>query len=410
MSQQLDLKKLIFEHRRRIQKLKEQQARLGINTPPEILIEIEDIVAEIKRLQTELETTESLDSPEIPIDLPPLPPKSYGRFIGRNMSMSRMINYLKEPNRKSIIAVIGVGGIGKTALVREVAERCLQENFFNHVAWVNFGIDQVINESINKSDESHFHFNDLLNIIGSQCHRPDIISMSLNEKQVVVTNLLAKNRLLIVIDNLETVPHSEELVATVSGFMGQSKLIISSRHQIKNEGVLTLGLSEFPKDEGLIFLLENSKERGLEVVTKASHSQLIEIYQMTGGVPLAMKLIIGQMSHQPMEAVFIALRQAAFKGHDYQFYHFVYSRSWEFLDMDARKLLVAMSVFPAGTGGAVVDVQAISQLEPSAFWPAMDQLVNLSLVDKTELSDQERYTLHPLTQYFIRSTIIAKWS
>ncbi len=44
-------KKLINIHQRRLQKLREQQALFGLNTPAEILIEIEEIEAQIRRLQ-----------------------------------------------------------------------------------------------------------------------------------------------------------------------------------------------------------------------------------------------------------------------------------------------------------------------------------------------------------------------
>ncbi len=59
MPRQDDLKKLIDHHKRRLQKLKEQQAIKGISTEPEILIEIEDIEAEIEKLQVELRETQS---------------------------------------------------------------------------------------------------------------------------------------------------------------------------------------------------------------------------------------------------------------------------------------------------------------------------------------------------------------
>jgi formylglycine-generating enzyme required for sulfatase activity len=54
MSRQDDLKKLIIEYTRRLQKLKERQARKGIDTEPHILVEIEDIEATIEKLQAEL--------------------------------------------------------------------------------------------------------------------------------------------------------------------------------------------------------------------------------------------------------------------------------------------------------------------------------------------------------------------
>lgn len=49
-----DIEKLIQLSLRRLQKLKEQQALKGFNTPPEVLIEIEDIEAQIEQLQDRL--------------------------------------------------------------------------------------------------------------------------------------------------------------------------------------------------------------------------------------------------------------------------------------------------------------------------------------------------------------------
>jgi hypothetical protein len=54
MARRDDLQKLIQTHQRRLQKLKEQQAVQGINVEPHIVIEIEDIEAELDKLQVEL--------------------------------------------------------------------------------------------------------------------------------------------------------------------------------------------------------------------------------------------------------------------------------------------------------------------------------------------------------------------
>jgi hypothetical protein len=65
-----DLKKLIFNHNRRLQKLKEQQALEGPGVDPKILIQIEDIEAEIKNLQAALE--ELNETGEESVESPPL--------------------------------------------------------------------------------------------------------------------------------------------------------------------------------------------------------------------------------------------------------------------------------------------------------------------------------------------------
>ncbi len=54
MSRQSDIQKLINEHSRRLQKLKEQQAQYGNSADPSIAIEIEDVEKEVERLQNEL--------------------------------------------------------------------------------------------------------------------------------------------------------------------------------------------------------------------------------------------------------------------------------------------------------------------------------------------------------------------
>lgn len=55
MSRTEDVGKLIAIQQRRLQKLREQQAIFGINTPPHIAIEIEDLEEQITKLQSELD-------------------------------------------------------------------------------------------------------------------------------------------------------------------------------------------------------------------------------------------------------------------------------------------------------------------------------------------------------------------
>jgi tetratricopeptide (TPR) repeat protein len=61
MSDSDHIDKLIQNHRRRLQVLQEQQAIKGLETPPSILLEIEDIKAEIGKLQRERKADLSSD-------------------------------------------------------------------------------------------------------------------------------------------------------------------------------------------------------------------------------------------------------------------------------------------------------------------------------------------------------------
>lgn len=71
MSSKDDLKNLIIKHNRRLFKLKEQIAVSGMSVDPKILIEAEDIEAEIQDLQAELETlAEAEEEAAPPVDRP----------------------------------------------------------------------------------------------------------------------------------------------------------------------------------------------------------------------------------------------------------------------------------------------------------------------------------------------------
>ncbi len=63
------LKQLIINHSRRLQKLKEKQALKGIDTPPEILTEIEDIGTEIEWLQKELKDIRGAITPSSQLNI-----------------------------------------------------------------------------------------------------------------------------------------------------------------------------------------------------------------------------------------------------------------------------------------------------------------------------------------------------
>ncbi len=92
-----DIKKLITESSRRLQKLKEQQSRLGINTPPETSIEIEDIEAELAQLQTKLKSS-SGSTPETSPFSDTLPEKRISK-PKNDASLKRLLRQLlSDPN------------------------------------------------------------------------------------------------------------------------------------------------------------------------------------------------------------------------------------------------------------------------------------------------------------------------
>lgn len=354
-------------------------------------------------------STRPVPAQSLPLPLH-FPGKTYQRLIGRSRELDQLLGALREPERRPIIAVAGLGGIGKTALVQEAMEQAWREGLFEHIVWTSAKTERFIGEGTRPTEVSDYSLEQLWDTIGRQCERRDIAKMPSDQKPGAVKHLLMTHHVLVVLDNLETIPDSDAFVDQVFQLLGQSKLLITSRHQVRHERVFTLDLSGLYEQESVAFLREDSEERGITLVARAKPEELLDIHQVTGGAPLAMKLVVGQASRWPLERVLANLKAAQFAGPNYDFYRFIFKQSWDMLAAEAQNVLVSMSVFDLTNGSTENALQRVSQLDVDTVRQALDQLLLLSLVDVPGDLGERRYTLHSLTHYFILSDIVKKWS
>lgn len=362
----------------------------------------------IERIEKKAVPTHSTIKEKVLDDASAIPHKTYSRLVGRSDQLSSILSALQDQTQTPIIAITGMGGIGKTALAREAVELSIRVKAFDNIVWTSAATERFVGEEAVKTEVSDFNFSNLLDEIGYQCGQKDIVTAAMEQKKNSARHLLSNHRLLIVIDNLETVPESNELIDNVFQILGKSKLLITSRHQIRHEAVL-FPLHGLDEDEGIVYLREMSKERNINVVTQADVADLVEIYYATGGAPLAMKLVIGQMVALKMSVVLRTLKQAKMHNQDYEFYRFIFKHSWDLLDSNAKKVLIAMRRFAPVIGGTEEAVMAVSAMEETSFHSALKQLVSMSLIDPLGSIEYRRYSLHPLTKYFILSDIVKKW-
>lgn len=339
-----------------------------------------------------------------------LPRKSYDHFTGRADELQSLLNALRDPDRYQVIAVYGLGGIGKTALAREAAECCRAEKLFYHIVWMSAKTERFEGDGAHKLAVSSFSFDDVLNEIARQCHVPHLTKLSLQEKITNIQQILASRRTLVVLDNMETVKDREELVGQfVNLLTEQTKVLLTSRHHITRTNTFEMHLQGLLPENGELFMRSEGRSQGASAVTEAPSDMLQTIVKVCGGAPLAMKLIVSQLKRRSLQDVLDNLETATFEGPDYDFYCFIYRGSWDLLSLDAKKVLVSMSVFDLESGGRADMLYQISGVDQNAFEDAAVELVMMSLVNLTGQLGDRRYTLHPLTYYFVLSDIVKKW-
>ena len=322
-----------------------------------------------------------------------LPPKTF--FIGRADKQEEVFSALHSSSR--LIVVEGAGGIGKTSLALEVAFRCLNDtlaseipgqektNQFNAFVWTT-------------AKASHVTLDSLLDIVARTLDYPYIQPLDLTKKHDEVLKLLRKIKTLIIIDNFETIT-DDGIIQFVEDVPDPSKVLITTRYQITwGKSYCSINLNKLKLDEGIELIRDESNRLGIKLSLQVNQSSIVELYEATGGSPLAIKWALGQIKQggQMLSSVLGALKSA--RG---DIFEAMFARSWQLLSGNSKQLLLAMPLFAANVSRDALS--ATTNIHSFDFDEALSQLVKLWLVELNgEISDEkQQLSLHPLTLSFV---------
>jgi hypothetical protein len=133
-------------------------------------------------------------------------------------------------------------------------------------------------------------------------------------------------------------------------------------------------------------------ERNVPAILVAREADLLSIREVTGGNPLAMKLVVSQIRGLDLEVVLQRLRDCT--G---DLYRFIYKAAWDELSTEAREVLVYVAAWPAPVSRA--ELEEVDLTEGVILDQALSQLVRLSLLIPSG-GLRKRYGVHQLTRRF----------
>ena len=145
------------------------------------------------------------------------------------------------------------------------------------------------------------------------------------------------------VDNLETAENADALVSHLQNLLGVSRAIVTSRKQVRHDFVRAHTLKELTREDSLFFLRKDLEQRRVEQLMHASEEKLVAIYRVTGGAPLALKLVVAQARFLDLDVVLRRLRNAGSK-----LYLFIYRQSLEQLSLVAQKILIYQQLVQSG--------------------------------------------------------------
>jgi hypothetical protein len=332
------------------------------------------------------------------------------RLLGVEDKLLELMTVLTAEDSPWLIAVTGIGGVGKTSLADAAVREVAPTPTFADVAWVSARQDRfTLWGGLVEGSEGHpaLTFEGLLDAIIEQLSFRHLAASPLVQKQVGVSARFRTQPYLVVVDNLETAVDYRALVPSLESIINPSKLLLTSRHSLHEySSVHNLHLDELSAKDSLALLRHEAKKRGLAEVAATPDEILQQIYEVAGGNPLALKLLVGQMYTLPLSQVVADLCQA--RGRTIEdLYRFIYWRSWYLLNYEARQVLTIMPMIAESSGG-LEQIATLSKLENEPLTEALQQLVTLCLVNAQGPIEARRYSIHRLTETFLVNEVI-KW-
>ena len=231
--------------------------------------------------------------------------------IGRDDDRKKIIRLLMNPDDRrnvNVIPIVGLGGLGKTALAKLVYNDILVVSHFQLRMWVcaseDFNVTRLIKEiiksTIDKIDEN-FGVHGLQNNLRELLRDKKFIdNLGVDELQFRLRELLKDNKFLLVLDDVWNEDRNKwmELQDLLLGAYNGSKIIVTTR----NNSVATImgtvptyHLHGLSKEDCMSLFVKLAFKEGEE----KQYPNLLEIgndiVEKCNGVPLAMRTLASQI-------------------------------------------------------------------------------------------------------------------
>lgn len=324
--------------------------------------------------------------------------QSATELFGFDKYLMDLIEQVSSPTSPWVISLVGIGGIGKTSLADAVVRNILGRFYFEEVLWLR--AESFLPETRKRVEDVDVRvFFDILTGLILSADVP------VAERDSSLRWKIKSKPHLIVIDNLESEVDASKLIRAIIDLSNPSKFILTSRRRPPPKlGVFMYPLSELPLEDSRKLMVDYAEKIGLDEYISDVSRNAEGIYSITGGNPLALKLVIGLVDAMPLSIILQDLISSR-PGDVESMYRHIYWKSWQALGIKPKVLLQAMPLV-AQEGGTLENMRNFSGLDEAEFHHAVYELYNRSLLERRGSLEERRYGIHKLTETFLNTEII----
>jgi tetratricopeptide (TPR) repeat protein len=307
-----------------------------------------------------------------------------------------------------IVLLSGVGGIGKTAVAIETT-RLLYEDYrqaFGGIFSVSCKDQELTPYAWGHLQPDIICHDDFLREFLNYADWDGNIPPSVEAKEKLVRQIIIDKRVLLFLDNYETLESRDKLTAKfLKNLPPGARTLLTARHQPKDLPAMPIDIGPLTRQEAAIFALTEAATQRVSTTLLERH--LDDVLEMSSGLPLAIKWMISCCKDESHLKELI-LNHRHGKPELNNLCQFCFNFEYELLTPGARKVLVVFPLFHWAPMARELAVAA--DLDRDVTTSALEELINFNLVStaKSATSGASVYRMLALTTSFAR-TMLREW-
>ena len=326
-------------------------------------------------------------------------------FFGRTEELKKIADALSPKTRTWGALIDGPGGIGKTSLAIRAAEISAAQ--FQRIFFLTSKERTLTADGQRpRTDFVLPGYLAMLNEIARLLKQPDLAKQPEEERARLLIEALAPAQALLILDNLESLAKDDQnrLFEFLSQLPPGCKAIVTSRRRTDVDARI-IRLARLDRDAALELIAELATDRPL--LAKAGDQERSHLYEETGGNPLLLRWIAGQLGKGRCRTVAKALDFLRSAPADNDPLEFIFGDLLETFTDSETAALAALTYFTRE-----VEVKLIAELaglSKTAAEAALGDLSSRALVVPDE--EEKNFALVPMVGDFLvkkRADIIAE--
>ncbi len=318
-------------------------------------------------------------------------------FFGRTAELQQIAEALEPEARTWGVLIDGPGGMGKTSLAVRAAYECTPAQF-QRIIFLSVKDRELEDDGERKLSGFILPgFLEMLNELARELGQPEINKSPEDQRIRLLLEALRPVQALLILDNLEalTKDDRDRLFTFVKRLPQGCKAILTSRRRIGSGSELLI-LEQL--DEAAALATLNDLARHNKLLAKTGAAERRALHQQTGGKPLLLRWVAGQLGRGSCRTLADALAFLRTCPPDNDPLEFTFGDLARDFTDDETKVLCALSYF--SLPAQVEHLAELAELEKAAAEIALRTLANRSLVNPDQ--EETNFVLVPMVADFLR--------